>query len=99
MSFVIENLPEAIKAAKSELRAALPQYREIFREIEAEMRRKVDEIVKEREARLEVMPIIGYTNIENNSVPAEQIKKIKSRGSWVIRGTFPREQAANSAVC
>jgi Protein of unknown function (DUF1479) len=93
MSFVIENLPEAIKAAKLELRVALPRYREIFREVEAEMRRKVDEIVNEREAGLEVIPIIEYANIANNSVPADQIKKIKSRGSCVIRGTFPREQA------
>ena len=26
MSFIIENLPESIKATKAELRAALPQY-------------------------------------------------------------------------
>src|SRR6201982_3341688 len=93
MSFVIESLPETIKAAKLRLRAALLQYREIFREVETAMRWKVDEIVKEREVGLGVIPIIEYANIANNSVPADQITKIKSRGSCVIRGTFPREQA------
>jgi hypothetical protein len=48
MSFIIENLPESIKAAKAELRAALPQYKEVFLGVEAAIRKRVDEIVKER---------------------------------------------------
>jgi len=45
MSLIIENLPEAIRTTKQQLRAALPQYKEVFREVEAEMRRRVEEIV------------------------------------------------------
>ena len=93
MSFVIENLPESIKAAKAELRAVLPQYKEVFRDVEAAMRKRVDEIVKERNSGQEVIPIVQYTDIANGRVAADLIEKVKSRGACVIRGTFPREQA------
>lgn len=41
MHLVIENLPEAIRTTKQELRAALPEYKEVFREVEDEMRKRV----------------------------------------------------------
>jgi hypothetical protein len=93
MSFVIDNLPEAIKAAKADLKAALPQYKEVFQQVEAEMRKRVDEIVKERESGQEVIPIVQYSDIANNTVPAELVAKIKHRGACVIRSTFPKSQA------
>jgi hypothetical protein len=93
MSFIIENLPESIKAAKAELRAALPQYKEVFLGVEAAIRKRVDEIVKERNSGQDVIPIVHYTDIANDRVPADLIEKIKSRGACVIRGTFPKEQA------
>ena len=40
MPLIIENLPEAIRTTKQQLRAALPEYKEVFREVEAEMRRR-----------------------------------------------------------
>jgi hypothetical protein len=93
MSFIIENLPESIKAAKAELRAALPQYKEVFRGVEAAMRKRVDEIVKERNSGQEVIPIVQYADIANDRVAPDLIEKVKSRGACVIRGTFPKEQA------
>ena len=54
--FNIENLPDAIRTTKRELRAALPEHKEIFREVEADMRRRVEEIVTEREAGHDVIP-------------------------------------------
>jgi len=93
MSFVIENLSETTKAAKEELRAALPQCKEVFRSVEAEMRKRVSEIAKERDAGQEVIPIVRYADVANDRVPAELIEKIKSRGACVIRGTFPKAQA------
>jgi hypothetical protein len=93
MSFIIENLPESIKAAKAELRAALPEYKEVFRGVEAAMRKRVDEIVKERNAGQEVIPIVQYADIANDRVAEDLIGKVKSRGACVIRGTFPKEQA------
>jgi hypothetical protein len=93
MSFIIENLPESIKAAKAELRAALPQYKEVFREVEAAMRKRVDEIVKERDSGKDVIPIVQYADIASDRVPADLLEKIRLRGACVIRRTFPKEQA------
>jgi hypothetical protein len=56
MSLIIENLPEAIRTTKRQLRAALPEYKEIFREVEVDMVRRVEEIVTEREAGHDVIP-------------------------------------------
>jgi len=94
MPLLIENLPEAIRTTKQELRAALPEYKEVFREVEAEMRRRVQEIVAERESGKEVVPIVQYADVAAKKVPAESIAKIKARGACVVRGTFSREQAS-----
>ena len=51
MAFVIDNLPEAIRNTKQRLRAALPEYKEIFREVEVEMQRRVEEIVSRARSR------------------------------------------------
>ena len=93
MSLIIENLPESIKAAKAELRAALPQYKDVFLELEAATRKRVDEIVKERDRGQEVIPIIQYADVANHSVSPELIERIKQRGACVVRETFPQAQA------
>ena len=93
MSLVIENLPEAIRSTKKQLRAALPGYKEVFREVEADMRERVEEIVSEREAGHDVIPVVQYADVASKKVPAELVKKIKSRGACVVRQTFSREQA------
>jgi len=93
MSLVIENLPEAIRTTKRQLRAALPEYKEVFRDVEAEMRRRVEEIVSERESGHDVIPIVQYADIAAGKVPAELIAKVRSRGACVARGTFSREVA------
>ncbi len=94
MALVIENLPEAIRTTKQKLRAELPAYKETFREVEAEMRRRVQEIVAEREAGSEVVPIVQYADVAAKKVPTELVAKIKARGACVVRGTFSREQAS-----
>jgi hypothetical protein len=93
MSLVIENLPEAIRTTKRQLLAALPEYKEVFREVETEMRRRVEEIVSERESGHDVIPIVQYSDIASGKVPAELSAKVRSRGACVARGTFSREVA------
>jgi len=93
MSLVIENLPETIRTTKKQLRAALPGYREVFREVEAEMRRRVEEIVSEREAGRDVIPIVQYADIAAGQVSPVLVNKIKAGGACVVRETFSREQA------
>jgi hypothetical protein len=95
MSFVIDNLPEAIRSTKQQLRAALPEYKEVFREVEAEMQRRVDEIVAEREAGQDVVPVAQYADVASGNVSAELIARIKARGACVVRGTYSVEQATD----
>src|SRR5438309_6036864 len=93
MPFQVENLPEAIREAKKTLRRELPGYANVFKEVESEMRRKVAEIMKEREAGEAVIPVLQYSDIAAGSVSPEMISKIKDRGACVIRQTFAPEQA------
>ena len=93
MAFVIENLPQEIRQSKKALRAALPNHAEVFRQVEAEMRRRVSTIVKERETGQEVIPIVRYSDVEAGIVPAELIARIKDRGACVVRRTFAPAQA------
>lgn len=93
MSLTIQNLPEAIRTTKQQLRAALPDYRKIFLEVEAEMRGRVEEIVFEREAGHDVIPTVQHADIKSGIVSPELIKKIKLRGACVVRRTFSPEQA------
>ena len=93
MAFEIEDLSEAIRGAKQLLRKALPNHAKVFREVEAEMRRRIDAIVMEREAGEAVVPIVQYSDVEADTIPAELAAKIKERGSCVIRRTFDPAQA------
>ncbi len=93
MAFEISDLPEAIRSTKKALRQALPNHAEVFRQVEAEMRRRVDIIVKERESGQSVIPILQYSDINAGTVPSDMIAKIKDRGACVIRRTFDPAQA------
>ncbi|MBV9304973.1 MAG: DUF1479 domain-containing protein [Acidobacteriaceae bacterium] len=93
MSFVIENLPETTRNIKKELQKALPNYAETFREVEAEMRRKVDTLVKEREEGRPVFPILQYSDIAAGTVSPELVEQVKARGACVVRSAFDPAQA------
>jgi Protein of unknown function (DUF1479) len=93
MEFQIENLPQAIQSTKKLLRQALPNHAEIFRQVEAEMRRRVDVIVSERESGQAVIPAVQYADVASGAVSPQLIAKIKDRGACVIRGTFAHTQA------
>jgi Protein of unknown function (DUF1479) len=93
MEFQIDNLPQAIQSTKKLLRKALPDHAEIFRQVEAEMRRRVDVIVSERESGQAVIPIVQYADVASGAVSPQLIAKIKDRGACVIRGTFEQAQA------
>jgi hypothetical protein len=93
MAYVIENLSEEICRAKKALRQALPNHAEVFHQVEAAMRQRVDTIVQERESGQQVIPSVPYSAIESGTVPAASIAKIKDRGACVIRRTFSPAQA------
>jgi len=89
----IEDLPGAIRAAKQQLRAALPTYREVFTEVEADIRRQVAILQEEKKRGLSVIPEINYADIAADKVNPGLIRAIKTRGACVIRGVFAAEQA------
>ena len=93
MALEIENLAEAIRTVKRDLRQALPNYAEAFHDVESEMRRKVAQIVSEREAGAPVVPIVQYSDIRSGAAPPGAIANIKDRGACVIRSVFEPEQA------
>ena len=88
MAVVIDNLSESIRSTKQALRKALPNHAEVFRQVEAEMRRRVNTIVKERETGEPVIPIVHYSDVRAGAVPPELIAKIQDRGACVVRRTF-----------
>src|SRR5712691_1097629 len=93
MTFEGDNLPDAIRAVKNNLRMDLLNYAAVFRDVEAELRRKVAQIVKERESGEPVIPIVHYSDIEQGGVSPQAIAKIKDRGACAIRSVFTPEQA------
>ena len=93
MPFEVENLPEAIRDVKRKLRRELPAYASVFQDVEKDLRQKVAQIVKEREAGETVIPVLEYTEIAGNAVRPEMIAKIRDRGACVVRNTFATEQA------
>ena len=93
MPLIIDDLPEAIRSTKRELRASFPKYRETFADVESEMRQRVDEIVKERADGEPVIPIVSYVDLEAGTVPRDLVAKIKRRGACIVRGTFSEQQA------
>lgn len=93
MALHIDDLPAAIRAAKRELRAALPNHREVFAEVEAAMRETAREIAALRDRGAAVIPEIRFEDIAAGRVEAGSIALVKQRGACVIRGVFAREQA------
>ncbi|KND61943.1 hypothetical protein BVER_01545 [Candidatus Burkholderia verschuerenii] len=92
MALVIDDLPAAIRQAKKELRAALPNYREVFAEVEAAIGAQAKAIAAQRDRGENVIPEIQFSDIAEGRVSAEQIALVKSRGACVIRNVFPRAQ-------
>jgi hypothetical protein len=90
MALEIDDLPGAIRQAKKELRAALPNYREVFAEVEKAIGEEAKRIASERDRGENVIPEIQFSDIAGQRVTAEQIALVKARGACVIRNVFPR---------
>jgi Protein of unknown function (DUF1479) len=93
MAFHIEDLPGMVRKTKQELRAALPEYREQFREVESDLRQRVETIVAEREAGRPVIPTVAYADIAAGAVSNPAVEDIRRRGACVVRRVFDPAQA------
>jgi hypothetical protein len=90
MALIIDDLPSAIRQAKKELRAALPNYREVFAEVEEAISAEAKRIAGQRDRGEDVIPEIHFSGITEQRVTADQIAVVKARGACVIRNVFPR---------
>jgi len=90
---IVEDLPQSIRDTKFALRKSLPEHAEVFRDLEAEIRRQVQAIVEERESGRSVIPEIPYADIAAGRVSPQTIALVKQRGACVVRGTFDPAQA------
>jgi hypothetical protein len=90
----IDDLPAAIRAAKQELRKALPNYRQVFAEVEEDVKKQVEIIAAQRARGEPVIPELTYADIARQSVSDQTIALIKSRGACVVRRVFSPELVA-----
>lgn len=93
MAIDVADLPRLIVAAKTALRAALPNHAEIFAEVGAELTREADAIAARHAAGDPIVPSVAYADVVAGRVPAEQVAAIHRHGCVVVRGVFPRERA------
>ncbi|MEX3787453.1 DUF1479 domain-containing protein [Paraburkholderia sp. BR14374] len=94
MALQIDDVPAAIRQAKRELRAMLPNYREVFADVAAAMTKEAERIATLRERGEPVIPEIQFADIVANRVTDEQIALVKARGACVIRRVFDRSLVA-----
>lgn len=85
----IDNIPEAIKATKQQLRAALPDYREVFTALEKHIREQVNAVKQSAEP----VPRLHAQDIIDGKVTQEQRDKIRQAGCCAIHGVFAQDQA------
>jgi hypothetical protein len=78
---------------KQRFRRQNPDYAQTFREVEAEIKREVAEVVDERESGRAVIPIVQYADIAARRVTDVAQDKIRLRGACVIRQVFSTAQA------
>ncbi|HEN3633837.1 TPA: DUF1479 domain-containing protein [Yersinia enterocolitica] len=93
-SLQIDDIPSAIKAVKQQLRQALPNYLQVFQEVEENIRQQVSEIRRSLAQGENPVPRIHADDIINGKVTDEQKAQIKQRGCCAILGVFPTEKAA-----
>lgn len=91
------DLAEATRTIKAALRerigASGRSVEEVFAVVEERVAARVAEIEAEKARGETVWPVIDYADIENGSVSAEQLDKLRRRGCLVVRGHFDRSQA------
>jgi hypothetical protein len=94
---VPDDLPSAIRAVKTALRARIAasgrSVEEVFAVIERRVRDQVEEIVAAKQRGEPVWPEVDYADIAAGTVSPAVLSQLHRRGCLVVRGNFPREQA------
>lgn len=93
MNLNVDDLPQAIREIKQQLRKDLPHYKEVFTQLESEMKRQIDTIGAERDRGESPVPQINADDIIHNRVSEQQKARIRQRGCCTVKGVFPEPQA------
>lgn len=88
-----EDIGQAIREVKQLLKSQLPDYREIFAEVQQDIRAQVEEIQEVLAAGKNPVPELHADDIVNQRVTEEQKAHIRKRGCLVIHGVFDQQQA------
>ncbi|WP_323119805.1 DUF1479 domain-containing protein [Burkholderia alba] len=93
MPLHIDDLPTAIRTAKTALRAALPNRAQVFRDLEGDIARQVDAIRRDRAHGGDAVPVLRFQDIVSDTVDPASVAAIRTRGACVIRGVFDAHRA------
>lgn len=83
----------AIRSIKQQLKADLPNYKQVFDEVSAHIAGQVAEIKAIQAAGRNPVPQLQAEDIINGTVDAAAVAEIRRRGCVVVHGVFEREQA------
>ena len=92
MDLLIDNIEQAIVDTKKQLKTNLPELKDIFQDLESDMKAEVsliEDLVRDGKA---VIPEVNYEAIQNDQVDETIVASIKHRGCAVIRSVFPKSQ-------
>ncbi len=95
MNLHIEDLPQAIRDIKRQLRQALPGYAQVFAELETDITRQINELHAAQARGEHPVPQLQADDIVHNRVTEQQKALIRQRGCVVIHGVFPQEKACD----
>jgi hypothetical protein len=93
MNLNIEDLPQAIREIKQRLRQELPNYKQVFTELESDIKRQIDAIRCEMERGENPVPQINADDIVHHRVSEQQKALIRQRGCCTVKGVFPQPMA------
>ena len=91
----IDNIPDAVRQIKAQLRQQLPNYRQVFAELDADMRRQIARLNHEQQRGEHPVPQLEANDILNQRVTEQQKNLIRQLGCCVIKGVFTRQQASD----
>jgi Protein of unknown function (DUF1479) len=87
------DVPAAVVRVKADLRRRVPDLKERFRALSAQIEREVAEV--SREARGGgAIPEVQFRELAGGAVPEALAARIRRRGCAVVRGVFPEKQIA-----
>ncbi len=93
MNLHTDDLPQAIREIKRQLRQELPNYAEVFAALEDDMKRQIAAIHAEQERGENPVPQIHADDIVQHRVSEQQKALIRQRGCCTVKGVFPQSQA------